>query len=209
MQPNIIVNKNKEERDKKIWKLLQDFKILSNNPDLLLIEDEKLGIKEVKSAIKHLSTKPFGSTPKSVVILNGNNISNDAQNALLKTLEEPPGDSIILIGVDSEQKLLPTILSRCLIINHAPRATSHELAFNLDLILNMSIDERFNLVEKTDNKEKFLSDLTEAYRAKVIKGEGSHEFLEELLNAQIWKESNVNLRSILEYLMISLPNRKS
>ena len=66
-----------------------------NNPDLLLIEDEKIGIKEIKSAINHLSTKPFGQTPKSIVISSADNISLDAQNALLKTLEEPPGEAVI------------------------------------------------------------------------------------------------------------------
>lgn len=209
MQPKILVNKNRDERESQIWELLKEFKITSSNPDLLLIEDDKLGIKEVKGIIKHLSTKPFGSTPKSVVILNGNNISNDAQNALLKTLEEPPEDSLILIGVDSEQKLLPTILSRCLIISYALPPTSYALDFNLDQILNMSIEERFDLIEKTDDKEAFLNNLTESYRTASLKGDAGGTFLEELLNAQIWKESNVNLRSILEYLMISLPNRKS
>lgn len=204
MQPKILVSNDKTDRDIQIWNLLKEFKIFPNNPDLLLIEDDKLGIKEVKGAIKHLSTKPFGRTPKSVVILNGNNISPDAQNALLKILEEPPGDSIILIGVDSETKLLPTVLSRCLIIDDERRTINHEPKLNLNQILNMSIEDRFNLIEKTDNKEKFLNDLTETYRAKVLKGEGSSDFLEELLNAQIWKESNVNLRTILEYLMLKL-----
>lgn len=204
MQPKIIVNKNREERDTKIWQLLEEFKIFANNPDLLLIEDEKLGIKEVRTAVKHLSTKPFGKTPKSVVILNGNQISQDAQNAMLKTLEEPPGDSLILIGVDSEQKLLPTILSRCLIL-HTPPATPHAPEFDLDRILSMSSEDRFTLIEKTEDKEQFLNGLIESYRSKVLKGEIGTEFLEELLNAQIWKESNVNLRTILEYLMLTLP----
>lgn len=204
MQPKILVSKDRADRDSQIWNILKTSNILPNNPDLLLIEDEKIGIKEIKNLIKHLSTKPFGKTPKSVLILNGNNISTDAQNALLKTLEEPPGESIILIGVDSEQKLLPTVLSRCQVISHQPSAISHPQQFDLDQILNMSIEDRFNLVEKTDDKEKFLNDLTESYRSKVLKGEGNSEFLEELLNAQIWKESNVNIRTILEYLALKM-----
>ena len=203
MQPKILVNKNKEERDQQIWSLLKETNILPNNPDLLLIEDEKIGIKEIKGAIKHLSTKPFGKTAKSVIILNGNNISPDAQNALLKTLEEPPGESIILIGLDSETKLLPTILSRCLTINTNSEPAA-DPKFRLEDLLNASIEDRFNLIEKTEDKEKLLNNLTDSYRQKVLKGEGDPKFLEQLLNAQIWKESNVNLRTILEYLMLHL-----
>lgn len=204
MQPKIIVNQNREERDKKIWEILKESEITHNNPDLLLIEDEKIGIKEIKQLIKHLSTKPFGRTAKSAIILNGNNISLDAQNALLKTLEEPPGESIILIGVDSETKLLPTVLSRCLVLSQQPTAISHQPDFDLEKLLNASIEERFDLIEKTNDKEKLLNDLTVSYRQKILKGEGSNEFLEELLTAQIWKESNVNIRTILEYLMLKL-----
>jgi DNA polymerase III delta prime subunit len=205
MQPKIIVSKNREEWDEEVWKILQESRITANNPDLFALEDEKIGIAQIKQLISHLSTKPFGKTAKSVVIWNGNNISPDAQNALLKILEEPPGESIILIGVDSETKLLPTVLSRCLVLNHKSGIMNQGKDFDLNQILNVSIEERVDIVEKTTNKEQFLNDLTESYRQKVLKGEGSSEFLEELLQAQIWKENNVNLRTILEYLAIKLP----
>ena len=204
MQPKILVNKNREERNQQIWSLLKESNILPNNPDLLLIEEDKIGIKEIKTAIKHLSTKPFGQTQKSVIILNGNQISPDAQNALLKTLEEPPGESIILIGLDSETKLLPTIRSRCLIISFQSSALSHQTDFDLDKILKASLEERFEIIEKTEDKEKLLNNLTNSYRQKVLEGEGDPKFLEQLLDAQIWKESNVNLRTILEHLMLTI-----
>lgn len=209
MQPKIFVSKDKGDRDGKIWKRLEKLGIFKDNPDLLIFEDEKIGIAQVKQLVKHLSTKPFGETPKSAVLFNGNNISIDAQNALLKTLEEPPGESIILIGVDAENKLLPTIISRCHIINNIPLAfhlkgAKLNVEFSLDGILNSTIKEKFALIEKTEDKERFLEDLTQLYREKVFKGEGDEGFLEVLLQAQIWKESNVNIRTILEYLMLRL-----
>lgn len=204
MQPKIIVNQNREERDSEIWSILEGSNISKTNPDLLILEDEKIGIAQIKQLIKHLSTKPFGKTAKSAIILNGNSISPDAQNALLKTLEEPPVESIILIGVNSESKLLPTVLSRCLVISHNSSPITHNNELNLLQLLNASIEDRFDLIETTDNKDQFLNDLTEAYRQKVLTGERNSEFLEDLLQAQIWKESNVNLRTILEYLMLKL-----
>lgn len=204
MQPKVIVSKNREERDREIWNLLQISQISPNNPDLFILEEEKIGIAQIKQLIKHLSTKPFGTTAKSAVIFDGNNISPEAQNALLKILEEPPGESVILIGVDSETKLLPTVLSRCLVISLQQSAFSNQPEFNLEQILNASIEERFEIVEKASDREKFLNNLTESYREKILKGEGSREFLEELLQAQIWKENNVNIRTILEYLMLEI-----
>lgn len=208
MQPKIIVSKNREDRGQKIWQILEGFKITSDNLDILVFEDEKIGIAQIKQLIKHLSTKPFGQTPKSVVILNGNNISPDAQNALLKTLEEPPGESIILIGIDAENKLLPTVLSRCQVIDLPPSLASHLKGVNVNIdiekLFDATIEEKFEIIEKSSDREKLLSDFIESYRQKALSGNAASEFLEELLQAQIWKESNVNIRTILEYLMLKL-----
>lgn len=203
MQPKIFVSQHREERDKEIWKALETYEIRPDNPELLILEDDKISIAQIRQLVKHLSTKPFGNTPKSAIILNGNNISPDAQNALLKTLEEPSGESVILIGVDAQNKLLPTVLSRCQVIDL--RFKIEDLRFDLDKILNASLVERFEIVEKTDDKEKFLNELTQTYSQGLDKGEVSGELLEILLQAQIWKQSNVNVRTILEYLMLKLP----
>ena len=204
MQPKIIVSPNKKERDEELRRILQQSQITSNNPDLFVLDEEKIGIAQIKQLIKHLSTKPFGKTAKSAVIFEGSNISPDAQNALLKILEEPPEESVILIGADSETRLLPTILSRCKIINLASHISGGSVNFDLDELINKSIGERFEIVEKASDKEKLLNDLVESYREKVLNGERTGVFLEELLQAQIWKESNVNIRTILEYLMSKL-----
>lgn len=204
MQPKIIVSKNREARAKEIWDLLEKLDIKPNNPDLFLLEDEKIGISQVKQLIKHLSTKSFGKTPKSAVILEGSTISPDAQNALLKILEEPPGNSIILIGTDSETRLLTTVLSRCLIVNLDYDPRNNDSDFSIDHILNASVEERFDLIEKTTDKEQLLNNLVSSYRKRLIEGTVSGKFLEDLLQAQIWKESNVNIRTILEYLMLKL-----
>lgn len=204
MQPKIIVTQNREERDKEIWSILENARITKNNPDLFILDEEKIGIAQIKQLVKHLSTKPFGQTAKSAVILDGTNITSDAQNALLKTLEEPSGESIILIGVDSETKLLPTVLSRCMVINLHSKNESPSPNFDLNKFINSSIEDRFEIIEKESNRDELLSNLTGTYRESVLKGERSGEFLEELLQAQIWKQSNVNIRTILEYLMLKL-----
>lgn len=204
MQPKIFVSPDKLSREESIWSALKEFKIELDNPDLLIIDDDKVGVAQIKTLIRHLSTKPFGKTIKAAVILNGEGLSLDAQNALLKILEEPPGESVILIGTDTENKLLPTVLSRCLVVSFQPSAISSQLEFNLDKILKASLEERFEIVEKTDNKDQFLQDLVQSYRQKTISGDVSGGFLDDCLQAQIWREANVNIRTILEYLMLRL-----
>lgn len=211
MQPKVFVSRDKIQRDQAIWKELAKFNIKQDNPEILILDDEKIGIAQVKQLIKHLSTKSFRNTPKSAVILNGNNISLDAQNALLKTLEEPSGESVILIGIEAENKLLPTILSRCQIINLSNSA-SHLSGGNVNIedLTNSSLEDRFALIEKIADKEKFLEDFIFSYRKMLQNPDVSSystprvKFLEELLQAQIWKASNVNIRTILEYLMLQL-----
>ncbi len=207
MQPKILIYSQTEDRDNEIWKILKEYRIESNNSDLLIIEDEKVGVPETKQIIRHLSSKPFGKTAKSVVIFNGNNISNDAQNALLKTLEEPPTESLILIAADSETRFLPTVLSRCGIIRLKQGSAGKETGFDLEKILKADTEERFEIIEKTADKDKFLSEFTAVYRNKVMETGSGGEMLDELLQAGIWKQSNVNVRTILEYLMLRIPKQ--
>jgi DNA polymerase III delta prime subunit len=205
MQPKVLSGGDSKLREESVWDILGKSGINRNNSDLLFLGEVKVGMQEVKQLIRHLSSKPFGNTPKSVVILNGHNLSPDSQNALLKTLEEPPEGAIIIIGTDSETRLLPTVLSRCQIIRlKSARGTESE--FDLEKILSSSTEERFEMIEKASNKDSFFEQLIHAYRERaLVTGKGT-ELLPELLEAQIWRESNVNVRTILEYLMLKLPN---
>ena len=79
-----------------------------------------IGIDAIKEVIHRVSLKPFeGST--SVVIIDGaESMSDEAANALLKTLEEPPPQVMFLLLTANEDAVLPTIRSRCQSINLVP-----------------------------------------------------------------------------------------
>ncbi len=67
-----------------------------------------------------VAIKPY-SSPRKVYIMNeGEKMTVQAQNALLKTLEEPPEYTVILILTTNVESLLPTILSRCVVLNMKP-----------------------------------------------------------------------------------------
>lgn len=95
-----------------------------NHPDIIFISHEKpgtIGVEDIRKQINgDVSIKPY-SGPKKIYIMNeGEKMTVQAQNALLKTLEEPPEYAVILILTTNVNSLLPTILSRCVVLNMKP-----------------------------------------------------------------------------------------
>lgn len=83
--------------------------------DLLVIEQNEkgnIGIDEAKKISNFLYQKPVRSLKKMAVILNGDALTEEAQSALLKIIEEPPKDSLIFIIANDKQSVLSTITSR-------------------------------------------------------------------------------------------------
>lgn len=95
-----------------------------NHPDIMFISHEKpnvIGVDDIRSQINgDVAIKPYRG-PKKIYIMNeGEKMTVQAQNALLKTLEEPPEYAVILILTTNVESLLPTILSRCVVLNMKP-----------------------------------------------------------------------------------------
>lgn len=91
----------------------------SNNPDLTIIEPDgnNVKIEQIRELNRKVVEKPIVSNKKVYIINDGQNITKEAQNALLKTLEEPPEYVTIILITTSESAFLPTIKSRCTKIN--------------------------------------------------------------------------------------------
>ena len=95
-----------------------------NQPDIIYVSHEKpgtIGVEDIRTQINaDISVKPY-SSPRKIYIMNeGELMTVQAQNALLKTLEEPPEYAVILILTTQIEALLPTILSRCVVLNMKP-----------------------------------------------------------------------------------------
>ncbi len=90
---------------------LKDYRI--NHPDILYFKaGEKLGIAEARIIKEHFFLKPYSAKGRSAVIEDAGVMTAEAQNALLKTIEELPEAAVFILGSTSEENLLPTILSR-------------------------------------------------------------------------------------------------
>jgi DNA polymerase-3 subunit delta' len=115
------------------------------NPNLLIIEpelEENDGVfreKEIKlEAIKRLqrefSLTSFSKNYRVAIIRSAEKLNLSAQNALLKILEEPPENTMIILVVENEKKILPTLVSRCQ-IKRFNLLSEEELAETLDTTL--------------------------------------------------------------------------
>ena len=95
-----------------------------NHPDLRLIEplaDKKeISIQQVRELERELNYRSFTGNRKIAVIDPATLMNAAAQNALLKTLEEPPENSLIILIAANAGGLLPTVRSRCLRLSFAP-----------------------------------------------------------------------------------------
>lgn len=100
---------------------------LSNNhPDISFISHEKpntIGVDDIRRQINaDVALKPYRGPKKVYIISEAEKMTVQAQNALLKTLEEPPEYAVVLLLTANVEALLPTILSRCVLLNMKPVA---------------------------------------------------------------------------------------
>lgn len=87
----------------------------NNNPDFNILEPEGniIKIEQIRELTKKVYEKPITSSKKVYIINDSHCMTKEAQNSLLKTLEEPPEYVIIILITSNENLFLPTIKSRC------------------------------------------------------------------------------------------------
>ena len=92
-----------------------------NHPDIIMVSHEKPGtitIDEIRDqVINDIDIRPYYSPYKIYIIADADLMTPQAQNALLKTIEEPPEYAVILFLTNTLDVLLQTVRSRCIIMN--------------------------------------------------------------------------------------------
>lgn len=137
----------------------------NNNPDFCIIEAESNNIKieQIRELTKKVYEKPIVSQRKVYIINDSNCMTKEAQNSLLKTLEEPPEYVTIILVASNDNLFLPTIKSRCTKILFE-RLTNDNLktiletkynCFNISEIVykiaNGSVQKALNLKDKVED----------------------------------------------------------
>ena len=179
-----------------------------NHPDIDLIEREGPFIKiEQIRALKHrLRFKPLEGRYRVTVISNSQHLKVEAANALLKVLEEPPADNLIILTAIETTALLPTIVSRCLHLPLQPLAAveisahlgkihsvSPERAAVIARLSGGSLSRAMALLDekKLGRRNLILEAVAEIHKCRIT----------DLLAAiSRWKGDNLDLQQDLEWL---------
>ncbi|MCI8411676.1 MAG: DNA polymerase III subunit delta' [Clostridia bacterium] len=181
----------------------------NNNPDFLCIEPDgnSIKIEQIRYIQKKIQEKPIISNRKVYIINDADKMTGEAQNCLLKTLEEPPEyATIILIGAN-ENAFLTTIKSRCMII-HFNRIENDEIKRYLEENYNMyNISQ--NMLETFQGsigKAKVLKDKQEQYSniEDIINNLEKKDIIDIIQMADMIYKSKDEIFEILDYINIIL-----
>jgi len=231
----LITGVTAEERLKKanILRGTRDTKHGARNPNLYLFDfPTAIGIDEIRGLQKNLSLKSFDGKLKTAIINNAQNLTIEAQNALLKTLEEPPKNSQIILTAPNAESLLPTIISRCQIVELPHKSqislTKKEFTSHFDFlvtVLNASIGKRLQKIEELNpakdrlkaiewieiqiiTARQALIDNLVLPKSRSEKTPAPRQLLaviKSLQQARRYLQANVNVRLTLDNLVLGWP----
>ena len=221
----IISSSNKNQRELYISDFCKSKHI--DKFDIALIDKESnakttqsIGIAEIKDLHKKIFLKPVNSKTKAVILEDAHLLTIEAQNALLKVLEEPPDNTIIILSVEAKESLLPTILSRCKLIELEPENTKLSDVENIEFIEfiknlpEMKIGDKLKKAEElAKDKDKaviWIGKLILALREEMLEenSEAQPAGLETIKSFQtlhtLLKTTNVNPRFAIENTLLNL-----
>jgi len=224
----LIFGGNRDQREQKIVEIInkeeaktfEKIKDLENKSDIFVIklkDDEKsIGISQTREGTNFLNEKPFSYRKKFLIILNSEKLTPQAQNSLLKTLEEPPSYALILISSKTQNSLLETIASRCRLISLKQDKSDVEEtdeSIRFKKIKKMTPGERLDLSSEISKEEKevvleILDGWIEESRVEMLKNPNDTTYMKNIKRILEIKNdlenSNVNVRLSLETLLLSL-----
>lgn len=206
----LLVNKLLDKKYKNIENLysIPDVHILDNS------SKNSIGIEDVKGLQKDMVFKPFGDGVQIAIILESEKLTQQAQNSLLKTLEESEDNSIYILCVNNEKNLLQTILSRAKPIYIKGVSKSKEESTD---ILEKDLLEQFQTIERVSKSKtesiELINSIENIYKKKLeieIKNgniDSSMDLkrtLEQIAQSRKKIDSNCNKKLVLEALIVSL-----
>lgn len=154
------------------------------HPDFFLVskgESKDIQISQIRDLIMKLSLKPSFLQYKIAVIDSANSMNQEAQSCLLKFLEEPKGQTILILCAEHPDMLLPTIVSRAQKVRFYPKEEENKEAIAEVLkLLKYDLAFKFKFAKESSEKEqdettKSLKDWSQALRFLMLKKIGDKE----------------------------------
>ncbi len=170
--------------------------------DCLIIEkgtEENIGIDEARRLKNFLYQKPVVASRRTAIVYQADSLTEAAQNALLKIVEEPPGDTLLILIARREESLLPTLLSRL-----------HRVYFPHSLRHNKRGNSKTEVFSKKENRsqsetDKKLEDFFDKFFSSAIDDQdnlvqNSYIAQEMLERLKVIRQFNLNKPLQLKFL---------
>ena len=184
----------------------------SNHPDFMILEPENnvIKIEQIRNMQEKISEKPIVSKKKVYIIVDSDCMTKEAQNCLLKTLEEPPEYATIILTTANESKLLNTIKSRCIKVKFNGLL---ENEINQYLKQNEIVVNEENYIKISQGSIGMLLDIKEdedVYNQVniVLENIDKNTLMDILNKAEILYSQKDKIQEILDYINIYLYNTK-
>ena len=181
---------------------------------IIAAEKESIGIAQIKEAVKWLTSLKANAAGKIILINQADLLTVEAQNALLKSLEEPGDNNRFLLAVNSPDTLLETIVSRCQYINLT--TTTAKLLIDpqkinlLKHFLTLPAAKAFVEAEKAGitkssaEARRFILDIITILQTNAYPTSAKYQILKQATQALSLIDQNVNSRIVLESFLLDL-----
>ena len=180
-----------------------------NNPDFLEIfpDGNSIKIAQMREMQEKIYKKPIVSDKKVFIIDQVEKMTEEAQNSLLKTLEEPPEYMVIILITSNENKLLNTVKSRCIRINFTGLSkqdiTKYAGAHQINIASQNLLEMCGGSIEKLEKINENIDDYNSLELAtnKLIDGKLKN-VVEEMNCFNILYESKEIIQDLLDYMTV-------
>ena len=181
----------------------------NNNPDFSIIEPDgnSIKIEQIRELQKRIQEKPIISNSKVYIIDNADMMTQEAQNCLLKTLEEPPEYATIILIGSNENLFLPTIKSRCMILHFEPISNENIKKYlQTELAISNIDDEMLDIFQGSIGKAIELKDKKEEYEKIIafVENLDKKDIIDLYKLAEPIYKSKEEIFEILDYINILL-----
>ena len=184
----------------------------NNNPDFVLIspDENNIKIEQIRDIQKRIQEKPIISEKKVYIIDNADLMTTEAQNCLLKTLEEPPEFAVIILIGSNSNTFLPTIKSRCTIMNFNKISDEEMTKYLREKCDVKNIDQNMlYMYQGSIGKALELKEKQEEYKniENIINNIDRYDLIDFINNAEILYKSKEEINDILDYINVILFNK--
>ncbi|MBI4066467.1 hypothetical protein HY411_02010 [Candidatus Gottesmanbacteria bacterium] len=212
MHAYIITGGSRDERSDHINKLLNERSVSPHDIITIVPEPMSIGVDSVRSVEVRLSIHPVASNCHAVIVRDAHAMTLDAQNAFLKTLEEPPGDALIILETSQPDALLPTILSRCQLVNLGNTSYKQKkeeilqcidtLKYLMDASPGKRLKKIDELAKTREDTAAFVDSAITALRKELITSHAHARLLRALLTARSHILRNITPKLALDSVFL-------